>query len=78
RYPSLKGIMAAKKKPLEEKEAQLGESRVRVLGLDYPPERPPGKMVGQGVDAVPELVRLLRQEAGVIESKLDGGRHGAW
>lgn len=66
RYPSLKGIMAAKKKPLEEKEAQLGESRVRVRGLDYPPDRPPGKMVGQGVDSVPELVRLLRQEAGVI------------
>ena len=27
RYPSLKGIMAAKKKPLEVKPAQLGDSR---------------------------------------------------
>lgn len=66
RYPSLRGIMAAKKKPLEEKEAQLGESRVRVRELAYPPQRPAGKIVGQGIDAVPELVRLLRQEAGVI------------
>lgn len=66
RYPSLKGIMAAKKKPLEEKDAQLGPSRVELRGLTYPPDRPPGKIVGQGIDAVPELVRLLRQEAGVL------------
>jgi electron transfer flavoprotein beta subunit len=66
RYPSLKGIMAAKKKPLEQKPAQLPASRVRVLGLSYPPERPPGKMVGEGPDAVPELVRLLKDEAKVL------------
>ncbi|MBI4409926.1 MAG: electron transfer flavoprotein subunit beta/FixA family protein [Gemmatimonadetes bacterium] len=63
RYPSLKGIMAAKKKPLEEKEAAAGPSRVRLLDLSHPPERPPGKVVGQGADAVPELLRLLREEA---------------
>lgn len=66
RYPSLKGIMAAKKKPLEEKDAQLGESHMQVRELSYPPERPAGKIVGQGVDAVPELVRLLREEAKVF------------
>ncbi len=63
RYASLKGIMAAKKKPLEEKDAQLGESRVKVRELSYPPERPAGRIVGEGVDAVAELVRLLRDEA---------------
>ncbi len=63
RYPSLKGIMAAKKKPLEEREAKLGPSRVRVQSLSYPPDRPAGKIVGKGADAVPELVRLLREEA---------------
>src|SRR5690606_28239164 len=57
RYPSLKGIMAAKRKPLEEKEAQVGEERVRVLELSYPPERPPGRIVGEGAEAVSELVR---------------------
>lgn len=63
RYASLKGIMAAKKKPLEEKDAQMAESRVRVQSLSYPAERPEGRIVGTGPDAVPELVRLLREEA---------------
>jgi len=66
RYPSLKGIMAAKKKPLEEKDAQLGESQLQVRELSYPPERPAGRIIGEGVDAVPELVRLLREEAKVF------------
>jgi len=66
RYPSLKGIMAAKRKPLEEKEAQLEPSRVRVRRLGLPPERPAGKVIGAGVEAVPELVRLLREEAKVL------------
>ena len=66
RYASLKGIMAAKKKPLEERDAQLGESRVQVRSLSTPPERPAGRIVGQGVDAIPELVRLLRDEARVL------------
>ena len=66
RYPSLKGIMAARKKPLDQKPAQLGASRIEIRQLGLPPERPAGKMVGQGADAVPELVRLLRDEAGVL------------
>lgn len=66
RYPSLKGIMAAKKKPLEEKDAQLPASRIKVRELAYPAERAAGKIVGQGADAVPELVRLLKEEAKVL------------
>ena len=66
RYPSLKGIMAAKKKPLETKPAQLGDVRVTVKSMELPPERPPGRIVGQGRDAVPELVRLLQEEAKVL------------
>jgi electron transfer flavoprotein beta subunit len=66
RYASLKGIMAAKKKPLEEKAAATSPSRLRVERLELPPERPAGRIVGTGPDAVPELVRLLRQEAKVI------------
>jgi electron transfer flavoprotein beta subunit len=66
RYPSLKGIMAAKKKPLEEKPAQLGESRIQVRELSYPPDRPAGRIVGTGVDGVAELVRVLREEAKVL------------
>jgi electron transfer flavoprotein beta subunit len=66
RYPSLKGIMAAKKKPLEEKAAQLPEARLQVRSLVTPAERAGGKIVGNGADAVPELVRLLKEEAKVL------------
>jgi electron transfer flavoprotein beta subunit len=66
RYPSLKNIMAAKKKPLETKPAQVGPSRVRVKSMELPPDRPPGRIIGEGVAAVPELVRLLHTEAKVL------------
>jgi electron transfer flavoprotein beta subunit len=66
RYASLKGIMAAKKKPLEEKDAAASPARIRVLALEYPPERPAGRIVGEGVEGAAELVRLLRTEAKVI------------
>jgi len=66
RYPSLKGIMAAKKKPMEIKPAQLGALRVTVKSMELPAERPPGRIVGQGAAAVPELVKLLQNEAKVL------------
>jgi electron transfer flavoprotein beta subunit len=66
RDPSLKGIMAAKKKPLESKPAQLGEIRLTVAKMELPPDRPPGRIIGQGKDAVPELVRLLQTEAKIL------------
>jgi electron transfer flavoprotein beta subunit len=66
RYPSLKGIMAAKKKPLESRPAQLGPVRVTVARAELPPDRPAGRILGEGTAAVPELVRLLQTEAKVI------------
>jgi electron transfer flavoprotein beta subunit len=66
RYPSLKGIMAAKKKPLESKPAQLGTVRVAVKGMALPPDRPPGRIIGEGTAAVAELVKLLQTEAKVL------------
>ena len=66
RYPSLKGIMAAKKKPLESKPAQLGDVRVSIAKMELPPDRPPGRIIGEGAAAVPELIRLLQTEAKVI------------
>jgi electron transfer flavoprotein beta subunit len=66
RLPSLKGIMAAKKKPLETKPAALGTATLEVVGLELPPERQPGRIVGEGADAVPALVALLRTEAKVL------------
>jgi electron transfer flavoprotein beta subunit len=66
RLPSLKGIMAAKKKPLEMKPAQLGEARVSVTKMALPPERAAGRILGDSAAAVPELVRLLQTEAKVL------------
>jgi electron transfer flavoprotein beta subunit len=66
RYPSLKGIMAAKKKPLEEVDVGDAETRLEVIELMKLPERAAGEVVGEGPDAVPELVRKLREEAKVL------------
>jgi electron transfer flavoprotein beta subunit len=66
RLATLKGIMSAKKKPLEVKPAQLGEAHVRVKAMELPPERVGGRIVGEGTAAVPELVRLLQTEAKVL------------
>jgi electron transfer flavoprotein beta subunit len=66
RLASLKGIMAAKKKPLEVKPAGLGEVRLVVESMALPPDRPPGRILGEGADAVPELLRALQTEAKVL------------
>ena len=66
RYPSLKGIMAAKKKPLEVKPANVGDERYKLDKMELPPERAAGRIIGEGKDAVPELVRLLKEEAKVL------------
>ena len=66
RYPALKGIMAAKKKPLEVKPAAFGRGGVEVLAMLPPPARQEGRIVGEGAAAVPELIRLLREEAKVL------------
>ncbi|HET7583664.1 MAG TPA: electron transfer flavoprotein subunit beta/FixA family protein [Gemmatimonadaceae bacterium] len=66
RLPSLKGIMGAKKKPLETKPAQVSDSRVTLTSLALPPERTGGRIIGEGAEAVPELVRLLQTEAKVL------------
>ena len=66
RYASLKGIMAAKKKPIEERAAELGPPALEIVALELPPARSAGRIVGEGAAAVPELVRVLREEAKVL------------
>jgi len=71
RYASLPAIMKAKKKPVETVaiEADVsGLRKVELEKLEYPPARPPGRMVSgdTAADKAKELVRLLRQEAKVI------------
>jgi len=73
RYASLKGIMAAKKITIETRTpADLGLSdddifnkRVRVVSLEYPPEKQPGKKIDASdpAAAAKEIVRYIREEA---------------
>ena len=58
--------MAAKKKPLEEKAVTAGDSGVEVRAFREPAQRQAGRIVGEGPDAVPALLKLLREEAKVI------------
>jgi electron transfer flavoprotein beta subunit len=66
RYPNLKGIMQAKSKPIEEKPLTYSENKTEVLKMRLPHGKSKGKIIGTDVSAVPELVRLLREEAKVI------------
>lgn len=66
RLPSLKGIMAAKKKPLDVRAAQLGAAAVTTVKMALPAERAAGRILGDSSAAVPELVRLLQTEAKVL------------
>ncbi len=66
RYPSLKGIMAAKKKVIEEKAAKVFDNHSEFVSLLRPASKSAGKILGTDVSAVSELVRLLREEAKVI------------
>jgi electron transfer flavoprotein beta subunit len=66
RYASLKGIMAAKKKPIDELAPAAVTADVQVISIEPRPPRKPGEVVGTGVDAVPALVKKLREEAKVI------------
>ena len=72
RYPTLKGIMGAKKKEIKDvKAAELGITpgapQLAVKNLEALPPRPPGRVIaGEVKDAVKELVRALREEAKAI------------
>jgi electron transfer flavoprotein beta subunit len=66
RYPALRGIMMAKKKPLEVKPVEVSDQGIAVVELALPAERPEGRIVGEGPDAVPALIEALRMEAKVL------------
>ncbi|MFC1724126.1 electron transfer flavoprotein subunit beta/FixA family protein [candidate division KSB1 bacterium] len=66
RYPSLKGMMMAKKITIDTKEPAFEENGIEILKIEYPPERPEGRIIGEGAEAVSELLRLLKEEAKII------------
>ena len=72
RYPTLKGIMGAKKKEIKDLRADdLGvapePAQLSIVRLETLPPRPPGRIIGGDVKAAAhELVRALREEAKAI------------
>jgi electron transfer flavoprotein beta subunit len=66
RYAGLKGIMAAKKKPLDETGFEDVPGTAQVTAAKLPPARSGGRIVGEGPDAVPALIDALRNEAQVL------------
>lgn len=74
RYPSLPGIMKAKKKPLEELELddldleeEDVEAKTKTIEIYLPPQKEAGKVLaGELADQVKELVNLLHTEAKVV------------
>ncbi|MBF4501639.1 electron transfer flavoprotein subunit beta/FixA family protein [Savagea sp. SN6] len=74
RYPSLPGIMKAKKKPLEELELDDldldeddVEAKTETVEVFLPPAKEAGKILeGEVADQVSELVSLLKNEAKVL------------
>ncbi len=74
RYASLKGIMAAKKKQIAVQSlASLGlaaedlKPRISIEQITLPPTRPPGKILkGEVSEVVPQLVKLLHEEAKIL------------
>ncbi len=66
RYAGLKGIMAAKKKPLEEVSFEDVPNQAQVDSLELPAARKEGRIVGEGAAAVPALIDALRNEAKVL------------
>ncbi|MCA1031980.1 electron transfer flavoprotein subunit beta/FixA family protein [Bacillus timonensis] len=74
RYPSLPGIMKAKKKPLDEVELDDldldeddVEAKTKTIEIFLPPKKEAGKVLqGELEDQVKELVSLLHTEAKVV------------
>lgn len=76
RYPSLPNLMKAKKKPLTMVAAKdvpgFAAATAKVGGtktqkFELPPPRPAGKLLkGDAAETVPQLVKLLREEAKAI------------
>jgi electron transfer flavoprotein beta subunit len=66
RYPKLPDIMKAKKKPIEEIDAEKIDPKVTVLGMEIPSKKRVGKILTDSEEDIKELVKLLHEEAKII------------
>jgi len=64
RIPSMRGIMMARKKPLQVLQAADADSLTEIVGFEMPPAKAACKMIDE--DNVEELIRLLHDEAKVL------------
>ena len=70
RRPNVRGIMMAKKKPIEsigieDLEIEIGSPRASLKSHSSPPEKPPGQKF-EGAGSIEIVVGKLRDEANVI------------
>ncbi len=66
RYPNLKGIMAAKSKPIQEAVAAEAKTLIEVLKMKKPESKSKGRILGTDAAAVKELISALHNEVKVI------------
>lgn len=66
RYPSLKGIMAAKKKPLETIEIEVAASPTQATALALPPERGAMVTIEPTPEGMQQLLGALRNDKKVL------------
>ena len=68
RYPTLPGIMKAKKKPFHVVPIEeVGEAGIQLSKLEPPPKKPPPQMIsGSPDEQVAELIRILKEKEKLI------------
>ena len=69
RYPSLRGIMAAKRKPVDKKQPNYTSEKLswEVEKVELPPPRKAGKVIeGEVEEQVKEIVKFLSEEVKII------------
>lgn len=66
RYPSFRGIMKAKRKPIEKEPAVLEDAQLHVASLALPASRTEGKILAYEEGVAEQVITLLREEAKVI------------
>lgn len=63
RAAALKDIMGAKNKPLAQSAGEAIAPKLKLVKLEPPPERTPGRIVGEGKAATSKLIDALKNEA---------------
>jgi len=66
RYPNLKGIMAAKSKPIQEVASTSVENKTEIIKMKKPESKSKGRILGSDASAVKELINVLHNELKLV------------